>query len=653
MKTSSYTLIVVLLLPSLFSQRPPSANSPNNQYNPPSNSNVNVGSSSGFSDTGSALALSDKVFNTESDIIDFEQGTFTWKGKTFSIENSRIFKARFERYLNSPIPSRILEYNQEIDGVLQQLTLNNSGIKNEDLLSAWIKLFDIAEYDEDEKNALVIANTVNDIWSVMRENRSFSFAKDDLERLERYQQAVVADRQENVMRQLERRSKAIRSSSTKSQGVDKSIDESLKKLGEELESEEQFRVQDLGKTTAKIASLETRSISNAVQAKLTFQSQIFSFFTQRRFKHCLIACHFYRHLFKTSAQKLEVGTDTLKKFFPDSNFLPTINTIEQLSQEAIADIKKSMIAIEKAYLTDKKVTALRRLQETFFLGEQHSLVKVFDFEKKQQLYHLYQEMEASRQLLDLKDYDALELTVEKIISLTSDFPDRSVLAFTNATKRASNISLMSAQQHFISRKVEEGRIYLEKAIQLWPLSPAINEFTNQMNREVNMTVKATEVFDNLLERQNYREIYDRSMELGLAFYQDPERAAKLKEISQDVLRIDGLIVQSDELVLQENAFAAWELLDQAATIDPNDPVLNRAQSKLAPKVASYVSVIDQAQLAEKKGFYPESLVKYLQAQDQYPASRICRLGIERVSTSLLKMVEGSIEAVKKEVVKEL
>ena len=644
MKKLLHNLYFIVFSALLLGQKPP----PSNQSATPNNTNVNIGPRAGMMDGKVPLSLDDKIFDTESDVFDFERGTFKWKGKTFSIENSRIFKARFERYLNSPVPSKVFEYDKEIEEVLQILALNKLGNRTSSIVDAWEKLFEMGEYEEDENNSLIIANTVSDVWRVKKENRNLEFSKEELKQIELYQQTVIANRKRNLKNNLEKRaqleSRRGRADSSKnSGGANEEIIASIKNESDELSSEAQFRVLDLAKTTSEIAGLQTRSISNAVQAKLIFQSQILSLFVQRRFKHCLIACNFYRYIFSSSAQKLEVGKEVIKEFFPDSNFVATVNSLEQLSLDALSDIKTSMIAIDNAYLNNQRVTALRRLQETFFLGERNSLVKVFDLEKKQQLLQLYREMEVTQQLADLKDYDALELSLGKITSLTSDFPDRSVLSYVNANKRASNIALMSAQQQIISGEAEKGRVYLEDAIRFWPLNPAVDEFTTQMNREVNLTLKATETFDNLLVRKNYREIYDRSMEFGLAFTQDPERAARLKEISQNLLRIDGLIVQSEELLAQENPFAAWEFLDQAAKIDPDDPLLNRAQSKLAPKVALYVNVIDQAQSAEKKGFYSKSLVKYLQAQDQYPASRICRVGIERVSSVLLETIAISLE----------
>ena len=133
-----------------------------------------------------------------------------------------------------------------------------------------------------------------------------------------------------------------------------------------------------------------------------------------------------------------------------------------------------------------------------------------------------------------------------------------------------------------------------------------------------MNSQARITFDNLWERQNYRELFDRSVELGLALAQDAERAEQLKSVVRNISKIDGMIAQSEEFVAQGNAFGAWELLAESATIYPDDPVLNRAQVKLAPKVAEFAGLIDKAQSSEQAGQYVESLHAYLNVKTVYP-----------------------------------
>ena len=89
------------------------------------------------------------------------------------------------------------------------------------------------------------------------------------------------------------------------------------------------------------------------------------------------------------------------------------------------------------------------LQETFFFGEHSDAVKNFDFEQKQVLFALFQEMEAASELVDLKDFIGVEESIEIIGEMAQDFPERQVRAIVNSSKRASNIALMAAQQKLI------------------------------------------------------------------------------------------------------------------------------------------------------------------------------------------------------------
>lgn len=587
---------------------------------------VNFGPSSGLAESNTFLEMSDRIFNTESDSIDFANGSFKWKGKSFDIENSRVFKARFERYLSTPVPEELMTYDEIINDIMQKLSLGNNDRVSSDVLDAWTMLFEAAEYPVDSNSSVVIANMVNTAWRIKAENRDLRIANDELSTLRRYQQSVVSSR-ERALRELHEKRQ-------QDKAVGKDTGSSFK--SETILSEADFRAQDLIETDSLLGLLETKSINNGLQAKFQFQSMIVNFFIQRRFQHCVIACSFYRQIFKGSQQRLEVGEKQLAEMFPDSNFLATVETLEFLSSEAMSDIRTGMQSIEQSYEMGQGVAALQRLQETFFLGQYAGEVMFFDFDKKQELLFLYKDMEAARQLADLKDFEGVERVLEDILPRAKDFPQRQVTSAVSAAKRASNLSLLAAQQAMVSGDMERGETLLKEAIAAWPLNPAVNKFTQQMANQVDVTVQSTRRFDELWERKEYREIYNQSLELGAALVQDPERSAIVREVAGNVLRIDGLIAQSNEMVAQSNPHAAWEILITAAEIYPDDPVLARAQVKLAPRVATYLSKLDKAQRAKDAGNWATSLIHFLAVQEEYPHSRLSRIGIEESVEQLMK-----------------
>ena len=56
----------------------------------------------GFFESSTFERTADKIFDTDKDSFDFENGTLNWKGKTFNVGDSRMVRARFERYLAMP-----------------------------------------------------------------------------------------------------------------------------------------------------------------------------------------------------------------------------------------------------------------------------------------------------------------------------------------------------------------------------------------------------------------------------------------------------------------------------------------------------------------------------------------------------------------------
>ena len=109
-------------------------------------------------------------------------------------------------------------------------------------------------------------------------------------------------------------------------------------------------------------------------------------------------------------------------------------------------------------------------------------------------------------------------------------------------------------------------------------------------------------------------------------------------------RIDLFVAQSEEMANQGDYFAAWELIELAYQLDNNDAQMNRMRANLAPRVAKFVGLLDRAEDAESSNRYSTALNNYLIAQDIYPASRLCRLGIDRVSQSVLNIAADHIKA---------
>ncbi len=581
--------------------------------------------SAGLFESNTLLQMLDRSFNTETDSFDPEEGTFSWKGRTFQLQNTRLFKSRFERYLDMP-PS-VAEENQRyqdlLDDIFDRLSTRRRS-NPENVETAWQMLFDAGEYDADGGSSLVVANLVFNAWRVRDEYRSGQLGRSDMERDRRYAEAIVTNRG-RLLQQLQDERRRI-------QG-DEAGDGSL---GSDID----FRRRDLAEIEAKIKALEAQGALTGQQAKLQFQSQIIGFLLQRRFQHALISSAFYRIIFRGTAQTLEVGQSEMEAFFPDTELVPSIESIEFLAREAIADVGAGMGAVENAFAEGRLINALQRLQESFFLGEHLQPVQRFDYAKRQTLLDVYRRMEETRKLADLRDYDAVEESALELRELARDFRGSEVFSAVRSIKRVSNLSLFSARQALSTGDMDRAEAALSRASAAWPLNPALEDFTDQIASQVDVSTQAVRFFDEAYERGDYRRIFDRRNEVAPGLYRDPERSELLKEVIDKIARIDMLLAQSKEMVAQNNPYAAWEMLALAGRIDSNDVALNREKATLAPRVAAFVGVLEAAGREESEGRHAVSLSRYLEVRELYPASQLARQGIERVGRLLMDELAG-------------
>lgn len=600
------------------------------------------GPSGGMFESNTFLEMADRVFDPSSDSMDFEDGSFNWKGKTFSLSEQRVFRSRFERFLLAAPTAEESHYATLMADILQRLSVANNNT-DDAILDTWQLLFRASEFELDGGNSTIIANQVFNAWRIRKESRGAAMDQRELESIRKYQQEVVANRA-RILGFLER----VRQREDPSEGEGSSTAAAGSGNGNDLPNEAAFRALDLAETEAKILALETQAAETGLQAKLQFQSQIVSFLLQRRFEHALVLSGFYQMLFKGSHQELEVGQAQLEQFLPGSDLTYTVDSMSFIAREAINDVNKGIDAVNAAYDEGRILLALERLQEVFFLGEYMTEVNRLPTAERRHLLDVYRALNDASELADAKDYASVAAKAEEIARLAEDFPKMRVLSALETAKSMSDMAVFAASQYRNLGQIDKAREELQQAIRIWPSNPSIREFQRETTKMATAGSQGVQVFDDLYGRNDRRAIYERRMELGFALADDEQRRPLLMDVVEEVARIDLLVKQSRELVKQGEAYAAWELLSEAASIDPTDGPLNQARAELAPRVADFVFQLDRADRLAEAGHSAGALAAYLAAQDIYPASRLCRLGIDREASALMEgLREGQqpVEAV--------
>jgi hypothetical protein len=226
--------------------------------------------------------------------------------------------------------------------------------------------------------------------------------------------------------------------------------------------------------------------------------------------------------------------------------------------------------------------------------------------------------------------------------LTKDFRAPEVNAAVRSAQRMSTLSLNAAQQAASTGDYAKAQEFVEKAAQLWPLNPAIKNYTENMASQADLGTQAALVFDDAFKRDDFRRIYERRAELAVAFLNDNVRGPQLKAVIDRMARVEIYLAQTEELLAQNNAFSAWEALAAATTFAPSDVVLNQRMAQLAPRVAEFVGRLDQAKRYEADKRYAASLTQFLAAQDIHPASQLARAGLTRVGEAIMNQLATEI-----------
>ncbi|MDF3057333.1 MAG: hypothetical protein K0R17_1548 [Rariglobus sp.] len=284
-------------------------------------------------ESGTLLQIINKAFDANSDSINPETGTMTWKGHTYDIGQFRVFRGRFERYLSLPATRDQDLYGATVDEIFKLLSTRTADGSQDSVVEAWKLLYRAAEYEVDGGNSLGVANQIFNAWRIRDEKQAFSVTQTELDRIRRQQAASVVYAGDAFVSQAGRGAadtisssallgglnsgSASNSGSNNSNGGSGSGSTTVSSGGTTVTVGgtgngnnnnrsgggsggnsgqarqtvgtgntagplgQIFRARELAETEAKIKSLEAAGLLSVTQAKIQFQSQIISLFLQR------------------------------------------------------------------------------------------------------------------------------------------------------------------------------------------------------------------------------------------------------------------------------------------------------------------------------------------------------------------------------------
>lgn len=568
------------------------------------------------------------------DVPFFDPGseTLMWDGKSWNINNNRVFQARFEKYLNAPAEST--KEDQAYRTILQTILdkMAPSKVSPASLDQAYRMLTKASDYEIDAHLCDALADTVYSSWLAKREDSRLANANNTLE---------------ERVKKLEWNSQVA--AETRLGGQPPSNKEAAAAWRKEQNMKRDLTLQPyitrLAETRATMLANKAKREVSEIQTKIEFQALLVQLFMQRRFQHVLIGTRFYRNLFNDGDTLLRVSDDMKNLFASGTGMPPTVGFLDSLANEAIRDAAEGVRAFTFLHENNEMESATKRLAEAFAIGEYLPLLRTLPREQKRDALAFSQKANKLLSALEVKDYALAESLVEELAKTATDFDSSKAMAAIETARTVSSMHLAKAKTAAVSGDTASLEAELKQATEIWPRNPELADVSRLIFSQADVQQKALMDLDQLLSQKNYRQIADEKVRFIAASALYPERQEQLVEVLNDMQKIEGAMIQANEISRRGDYAGAWEVVERSAQEFPDDPKLNQMRADLTTQAADFVRTLRRAEALEKDGQTGSSLAWFLKAESIYPPSEFAQAGVRRLVNEIMPEANPSSAAI--------
>jgi hypothetical protein len=556
--------------------------------------------------------------------------TVAWDGGTWKVENNRIFRSQFVKYLNDPeeTDKASTQYEAVLAQIQQLLTPGRATDANVD--QAWKLLFEAAKFRADSQLCNDIADAVYALWQCKSEQSHLATANESI----CSEENTLAWNMEQSVSQDD----LFAAPSGKDDAARASMEDAQLKREIRLKPDQE-----------RLAELEAQSKVNSVkleaselQAKIQFQTMIVQMFFQRRFEHVIISCRFYQAIFGDGDQKLLLGAQIKAMLTSSSGIDPTVSVISALTHEAMQNVNDGIDAYLFMMQKGELDGATERLQEAYAMGLNLPAVKTLPRSQKELGYEYTQKSNQLLDALDVKDYDRGQKLVDDLQKMATDFNPTKPLAAIQTAQTISRMHLAKAKAAASQNDEKTLETELTAAADIWPRNPDLEKLSLGIFNQADLQQHTLSDLDSLLAQKNYRQIYEDKAKYIAATATVPDKAKQLEGILEKMEEIELSLVQAQRYAEIGDYRGAWECLEINRRNLPEDTKLNEARLTYATQAADFVQELNTAAQQEKDSNLGSSLSLYLQAYADYPPSKLAQEGIQKVGAELLPDIKSNV-----------
>ena len=572
------------------------------------------------------------------DVPIFNPGTevFSWDGQNWNINNNRLMRARFEKYLNTP-PDNDKddnEYREVVKMILDSLSPHKKG--NKHLQNAVSLLPRASNYRIDANLCDSLSQAILGVYYGQKNANALAEQNAALNKERKLLNwNVEVATSENLIDEARRKSSNNDENNDTRQNQGKNISNTGRVAG---------YIQRLAEIEALRIANKTKIGISEIQAKIEYQALILQFAVQRRWEHVLIATRIYRRLFRDGDGVIEIkeNSDADKMLAKGLGLTPTVTSLDMFASEVIREVDEAIIAFEFLAEKNELETASKRLAEAFYIGEYLPRIRTLDLEKKQHVQKFVRESDSLLSAMDIRDYSTASQIIENMRETALDFNFSKAKAGIEFYTNISNTSIAQAKIAAQKGNTEEYKKQMKEAIEAWPLNPLIKEQNDLFSSIADVQVTTLNELDTLLAQGNRREIMKNRGRFIAAVQNDTKRTNDLEAVLNEVLSLEQEIAKIQGLNENNNPWGAWEISRKAQDKFSNDNELLRLSVELGEEVSSFIRVLKKAEKLERDKHDGMSLTWYLKAKSIYPKSSYAKSGINRILNNILPPdIDGS------------
>ena len=563
----------------------------------------------------------------------FDPGSevMTWDGQIWNVQDQRVFRARFEKYLNAEeeTGAEAKKYRDQFREMLD--LLSPAKMSRENFRKAWAVLPKASDYEPDAQLCSALDDAIfgvllaqQEVTRIDDQNRSLAQRKNTLEWNSRFtaESSLLGPAPKNPV-------------AAEQWNREQNLKRDMKM---------QPLLTELGEVNASIAGNRVKKEAVRLQAKIEFQVLIAQLFLQRRFEHVILANRFYRALFGDGDNQFRVAdsytgsqSDKNREAFGDLAKLPkTLGQLDALANEAIRDVREGVEAFSFLLEKSELKSASERLGEAFAIGEYLPEIRLLPRSKKREVLEFTRKSNQLLSALEVKDYERAGTLVKGLESMSRDFDSAKPMAAIETARTVSALHLAKARAAATSGDRATLENELRTATEIWPRNPALAEVSGAIFTQTDVQQQALSDFERLYAQKNYRQIFEDKVRFIAATALHPDKQEKLKQVLDQVQLAEAALLRASELAKRGDPAGAWESVELGFSNYPDDPKLNQARAEFTTQAAEFVRNIRTAQEMERKQQLGSSLAWYLRAKQDYPSSEIAQDGVARLAGQILK-----------------